>query len=205
MADHLLCVSAIPTEVRNRLRCGFRLFMGQPQTTEPMISFDALGRCVWKTPRNGFLEPQCSEEPGLCLSALKSRGFASFLRASKALRKPLTTSGWTRPELPSGKGRGKLTTKLIFLGVFQTHRPSASKLIVGSVVCGCPMNSRNPHLSLFRTSVGIALTHNKWSAITKQLRRPKSTWTGSEPRPPHPTAHRLPLDHDHTHSSSMGD
>uniref|UniRef100_A0A1I7XQS7 Transposase n=1 Tax=Heterorhabditis bacteriophora TaxID=37862 RepID=A0A1I7XQS7_HETBA len=113
MADHLLCVSAIPTEVRNRLRCGFRLFMGQPQTTEPMISFDALGRCVWKTPRNGFLEPQCSEEPGLCLSALKSRGFASvlfshlpfgrrFLRASKALRKPLTTSGWTRPQLPSG-------------------------------------------------------------------------------------------------------
>uniref|UniRef100_A0A1I7XRK1 Transposase n=1 Tax=Heterorhabditis bacteriophora TaxID=37862 RepID=A0A1I7XRK1_HETBA len=74
MADHLLCVSAIPTEVRNRLRCGFRLFMGQPQTTEPVISFDALGRYVWKTPRNvslvGFLEPQCSEEPGLCLSAL---------------------------------------------------------------------------------------------------------------------------------------
>uniref|UniRef100_A0A1I7WJB4 Uncharacterized protein n=1 Tax=Heterorhabditis bacteriophora TaxID=37862 RepID=A0A1I7WJB4_HETBA len=31
--------------------------------------------------------------------------FFSFLRASKALRKPLTTSGWTRPELPSGKGR----------------------------------------------------------------------------------------------------
>uniref|UniRef100_A0A1I7XDN4 Uncharacterized protein n=1 Tax=Heterorhabditis bacteriophora TaxID=37862 RepID=A0A1I7XDN4_HETBA len=28
-----------------------------------------------------------------------------FLRASKALRKPLTMSGWTRPELPSGKGR----------------------------------------------------------------------------------------------------
>uniref|UniRef100_A0A1I7XB82 Uncharacterized protein n=1 Tax=Heterorhabditis bacteriophora TaxID=37862 RepID=A0A1I7XB82_HETBA len=28
-----------------------------------------------------------------------------FLRASKALRKPLTTSGWTRLELPSGKGR----------------------------------------------------------------------------------------------------
>uniref|UniRef100_A0A1I7XTM0 Uncharacterized protein n=1 Tax=Heterorhabditis bacteriophora TaxID=37862 RepID=A0A1I7XTM0_HETBA len=27
-----------------------------------------------------------------------------FLRASKALRKPLTTSGWTRLELPSGKG-----------------------------------------------------------------------------------------------------
>uniref|UniRef100_A0A1I7WI30 Uncharacterized protein n=1 Tax=Heterorhabditis bacteriophora TaxID=37862 RepID=A0A1I7WI30_HETBA len=25
--------------------------------------------------------------------------------ASKALRKPLTMSGWTRPELPSGKGR----------------------------------------------------------------------------------------------------
>uniref|UniRef100_A0A1I7WNX8 Uncharacterized protein n=1 Tax=Heterorhabditis bacteriophora TaxID=37862 RepID=A0A1I7WNX8_HETBA len=48
---------------------------------------------------------------GLCLSAIKGRGFASelfshipfFLWASKALRKPLTTSGWTRPELPSGK------------------------------------------------------------------------------------------------------
>uniref|UniRef100_A0A1I7WRE3 Uncharacterized protein n=1 Tax=Heterorhabditis bacteriophora TaxID=37862 RepID=A0A1I7WRE3_HETBA len=26
----------------------------------------------------------------------------TFLRASKALRKPLTTSGWTRPQLPSG-------------------------------------------------------------------------------------------------------
>uniref|UniRef100_A0A1I7WQU2 Uncharacterized protein n=1 Tax=Heterorhabditis bacteriophora TaxID=37862 RepID=A0A1I7WQU2_HETBA len=31
--------------------------------------------------------------------------FFSFLRASKGLRKPLTMSGWTRPELPSGKGR----------------------------------------------------------------------------------------------------
>uniref|UniRef100_A0A1I7WLE0 Uncharacterized protein n=1 Tax=Heterorhabditis bacteriophora TaxID=37862 RepID=A0A1I7WLE0_HETBA len=30
--------------------------------------------------------------------------FPKFLRASKALRKPLTMSGWTRPELPSGKG-----------------------------------------------------------------------------------------------------
>uniref|UniRef100_A0A1I7X213 Uncharacterized protein n=1 Tax=Heterorhabditis bacteriophora TaxID=37862 RepID=A0A1I7X213_HETBA len=29
----------------------------------------------------------------------------AFLRASKALRKPLATSGWTRPELPSGNGR----------------------------------------------------------------------------------------------------
>uniref|UniRef100_A0A1I7WM58 Ribosome biogenesis protein NOP53 n=1 Tax=Heterorhabditis bacteriophora TaxID=37862 RepID=A0A1I7WM58_HETBA len=28
-----------------------------------------------------------------------------FLRASKALRKPLTTIGWARPELPSGYGK----------------------------------------------------------------------------------------------------
>uniref|UniRef100_A0A1I7X504 Uncharacterized protein n=1 Tax=Heterorhabditis bacteriophora TaxID=37862 RepID=A0A1I7X504_HETBA len=42
-----------------------------------MVRFDTLERLVWKTPRK-------------------------FLRASKALRKPLTTSSWTRPELPSG-------------------------------------------------------------------------------------------------------
>uniref|UniRef100_A0A1I7XB33 Transmembrane protein n=1 Tax=Heterorhabditis bacteriophora TaxID=37862 RepID=A0A1I7XB33_HETBA len=100
-----------------------------------------------------------------------------FLRASKALRKPLTTSGWTRPQLPSGYGRsvqkcptrlpkgrrgksqeanasahqsheanasaqrspekskGKLTSKLTFLGVFQTYRPTASKRTNGPVDC----------------------------------------------------------------------
>uniref|UniRef100_A0A1I7WPJ2 Uncharacterized protein n=1 Tax=Heterorhabditis bacteriophora TaxID=37862 RepID=A0A1I7WPJ2_HETBA len=53
---------------------------------------------------------------GVCLGALWSRAIGSvlfsqllfgrrFLRASKALRKPLTTSGWKRPELPSGKRR----------------------------------------------------------------------------------------------------
>uniref|UniRef100_A0A1I7W9V1 Uncharacterized protein n=1 Tax=Heterorhabditis bacteriophora TaxID=37862 RepID=A0A1I7W9V1_HETBA len=30
--------------------------------------------------------------------------FSSFFGLQKALRKPLTTSGWTRPEIPSGKG-----------------------------------------------------------------------------------------------------
>uniref|UniRef100_A0A1I7XGJ4 Transposase n=1 Tax=Heterorhabditis bacteriophora TaxID=37862 RepID=A0A1I7XGJ4_HETBA len=60
----------------------------------------------------GFRElrrlPQCSLEPGHWLSALLPtplREESGFLRASKALRKPLTTSGWTRPELPSGKRR----------------------------------------------------------------------------------------------------
>uniref|UniRef100_A0A1I7W747 Uncharacterized protein n=1 Tax=Heterorhabditis bacteriophora TaxID=37862 RepID=A0A1I7W747_HETBA len=32
---------------------------------------------------------------------VRRRGLV-FLRASKALRKPLTTSSWTGPELPSG-------------------------------------------------------------------------------------------------------
>uniref|UniRef100_A0A1I7WZJ5 Inner membrane protein YhjD n=1 Tax=Heterorhabditis bacteriophora TaxID=37862 RepID=A0A1I7WZJ5_HETBA len=42
------------------------------------------------------------------------------------------------------KKREKLTDKLTFLGVFQTYRPSASKLTIWSVVCA-----------------GIAHTHNK--------------------------------------------
>uniref|UniRef100_A0A1I7XVU3 Protein kinase domain-containing protein n=1 Tax=Heterorhabditis bacteriophora TaxID=37862 RepID=A0A1I7XVU3_HETBA len=57
IADYLLRVCGIPAE-----------------TTEQVVSFEALGRQFWKTPSNGSLEPrhlpQCSQEPGLCLSAL---------------------------------------------------------------------------------------------------------------------------------------
>uniref|UniRef100_A0A1I7XNB9 Transposase n=1 Tax=Heterorhabditis bacteriophora TaxID=37862 RepID=A0A1I7XNB9_HETBA len=80
------------------------------KSTDAAVSFGAIGRQVWKTPSN-------------------------FLRASKALRKPLTTSGWTRPELPSGYGREKVTNKLTLLGVFQTCRPIAPKLTAASVDC----------------------------------------------------------------------
>uniref|UniRef100_A0A1I7XQ61 Uncharacterized protein n=1 Tax=Heterorhabditis bacteriophora TaxID=37862 RepID=A0A1I7XQ61_HETBA len=51
-----------------------------------------------------FFTWQRFHESGLCLSALPPPPLWEFLRASKALRKPLTTSGWTRPELPSGEG-----------------------------------------------------------------------------------------------------
>uniref|UniRef100_A0A1I7X6Z4 RBPJ-interacting and tubulin-associated protein n=1 Tax=Heterorhabditis bacteriophora TaxID=37862 RepID=A0A1I7X6Z4_HETBA len=134
----------------------------------------------------GFLEPRHlpqrstptspSGAEWVILDASEAFG-TQFLRASKALRKPLTTSGWTRPELPSGKGsspapecrtpqkrpklptlpqkgrwalsaeanasaretpektRGKLTSKLTILGVFQTYRPRPWKLTDGSVDC----------------------------------------------------------------------
>uniref|UniRef100_A0A1I7X328 Uncharacterized protein n=1 Tax=Heterorhabditis bacteriophora TaxID=37862 RepID=A0A1I7X328_HETBA len=60
------------------------------------------------------------------LNLLVSSGF-------KSLRKPLTTSGWTRPELPSGMGRdgdgswelsGTDLTLLFLLPMTYTTRPS---------------------------------------------------------------------------------
>uniref|UniRef100_A0A1I7X9H1 ANAPC4_WD40 domain-containing protein n=1 Tax=Heterorhabditis bacteriophora TaxID=37862 RepID=A0A1I7X9H1_HETBA len=83
-------------------RWGFRLFANQTEDDRAIGKF----RCTW----TGFLEL------GFVLALGRAEAFASalnsrlsfgrgFLRASKALRKPLTTSGWTRPELLSGKGR----------------------------------------------------------------------------------------------------
>uniref|UniRef100_A0A1I7WPC3 Diguanylate cyclase n=2 Tax=Heterorhabditis bacteriophora TaxID=37862 RepID=A0A1I7WPC3_HETBA len=43
------------------------------------------------------------EISGIILDASEAFG-TQFLRDSKALQKLLTMSGWTRPELPSGKG-----------------------------------------------------------------------------------------------------
>uniref|UniRef100_A0A1I7WK22 DUF772 domain-containing protein n=1 Tax=Heterorhabditis bacteriophora TaxID=37862 RepID=A0A1I7WK22_HETBA len=71
IADYLLCVCGIPAEVRNRLKWGFRLFLGQTADDGANDRF----RCPWTASLEdseqfflsilqGFLEqrhlPQCS-------------------------------------------------------------------------------------------------------------------------------------------------
>uniref|UniRef100_A0A1I7WBT0 Pkinase_fungal domain-containing protein n=1 Tax=Heterorhabditis bacteriophora TaxID=37862 RepID=A0A1I7WBT0_HETBA len=76
IADYLLCVSAIPAEVRKRLKWGFRLFEKQTADDRADGKFRFTGRVSLEDSEEskfGFVEP------GLCLSALKSRGFASVL------------------------------------------------------------------------------------------------------------------------------
>uniref|UniRef100_A0A1I7X3X1 Uncharacterized protein n=1 Tax=Heterorhabditis bacteriophora TaxID=37862 RepID=A0A1I7X3X1_HETBA len=61
----------------------------------------------------------------------------------------------------------------------------------------CFSNSRNPHLSLFRTLAWFAhSTTNDYLLLN--TRRSKCIRRGSTPRPPHPTSRRLPLRHDNT-------
>uniref|UniRef100_A0A1I7X0U4 Ig-like domain-containing protein n=1 Tax=Heterorhabditis bacteriophora TaxID=37862 RepID=A0A1I7X0U4_HETBA len=111
IADYLLCQSAHPAEVRNRLKLGFRLLVKQIAVDRSIGTF----RCTWTVSledseeckfNGGFFSlffraflsrgfasalsragalPQRSQEPGLCLSALKSRGFASALSRAGAL------------------------------------------------------------------------------------------------------------------------
>uniref|UniRef100_A0A1I7WI48 Secreted protein n=1 Tax=Heterorhabditis bacteriophora TaxID=37862 RepID=A0A1I7WI48_HETBA len=86
LADYLLCVCDIPAEVRSRLRWGFRPFA--QQTAVDRASHNL--RCSW------MVSLEVSEESkliggffslffrallsrGICLSAAKSRGFASAL------------------------------------------------------------------------------------------------------------------------------
>uniref|UniRef100_A0A1I7XGF2 Uncharacterized protein n=1 Tax=Heterorhabditis bacteriophora TaxID=37862 RepID=A0A1I7XGF2_HETBA len=71
-----------------------------------MVSFDVLGRVFLS---RGIASELFSHLPfgsrcGIILDASEAFG-TQFLRASKALRKPLTTSGWTRPEILSEQGR----------------------------------------------------------------------------------------------------
>uniref|UniRef100_A0A1I7X2D9 Uncharacterized protein n=1 Tax=Heterorhabditis bacteriophora TaxID=37862 RepID=A0A1I7X2D9_HETBA len=70
-----------------------------------MVSFDALGRAFLNRDicLSALSPPPLWEVSGIILAASEAFG-TQFLRASKALRKPLTTSGWTRPDLSSGKG-----------------------------------------------------------------------------------------------------
>uniref|UniRef100_A0A1I7WIL2 Uncharacterized protein n=1 Tax=Heterorhabditis bacteriophora TaxID=37862 RepID=A0A1I7WIL2_HETBA len=74
---------------------------------------------------------------------------------------PESTEANASAQESAEKYKGELTNKLTFLGVFQAYHPRALEIwpILSSAIC--PTNSRNPHLSLFRTSAGSAHTHNK--------------------------------------------